>query len=167
MLDKNHSTEPSQCHNHATTGLARIITVWYIATEMLDCLAYILMQIYQISDFPQNSNLFFFTKQKSVPCGRFLFLIDGFEQSRGQPLPAGRTRACYDMGEIKQGGRPMEIKTSSWITARDTGDVCLAFRRRFAAEKAIEKSRIANHRPGGAACGRSEAERIRQGLGPG
>ena len=34
----------------------------------------------------------------------------------------------------------MEIKTSSWITARDTGDVCLVFRRQFAVEKAIEKA---------------------------
>ena len=36
----------------------------------------------------------------------------------------------------------MEIKTSSWIMARDTGDVCLAFRRRFAADKTIDKAEL-------------------------
>ena len=36
----------------------------------------------------------------------------------------------------------MEIKTSSWITARDTGDVCLAFRRQFPADKTIDKAEL-------------------------
>ena len=36
----------------------------------------------------------------------------------------------------------MDIKTSSWITARDTGDVCPVFRRQFATEKAIDKAEL-------------------------
>ena len=36
----------------------------------------------------------------------------------------------------------MDIKTSSWITVRDTGDVCPVFRKAFAAEKAIEKAEL-------------------------
>ena len=36
----------------------------------------------------------------------------------------------------------MDIKTSSWITARDTGDGCPVFRRQFAAEKTIDKAEL-------------------------
>jgi hypothetical protein len=66
MLDENHTAKPSQCHNHATTGLSRIITVWYLATEMLDLLVLNLVQHYQISGFPRSSNLSFSAKKPLI-----------------------------------------------------------------------------------------------------